>query len=122
MRRTTLLIAATPLLALGLLPSLAATKRDPGAMTEKGVLTLYEGQKFEGESIEITKDMSSISYDFTIGSIGIYPGEKWELCEQTRFRGTCNVMAANETKLGRIKIQSARMVKLPVAAAPAPAK
>jgi Beta/Gamma crystallin len=120
MCRPVFFIAAAPLLALALL-SPASAKREPGAMTDKGVLTLYEGQKFEGESIEIKKDLPSISYDFTIGSIGIYPGEKWELCEQTRFRGVCNVMTANETKLGKIKIQSARMVKPPVAAVPAPA-
>jgi Beta/Gamma crystallin len=121
MRRSAFLIASAPLLTFALM-SPASAKREPGAMTEKGVLTLYEGQNFEGESIEIKKDLPSISYDFTIGSIGIYPGEKWELCEQSRFRGVCNVMTANETKLGKIKIQSARMVKPPVATVPVPAK
>jgi hypothetical protein len=95
----------------------SAAKR-AGEMTMKGVLTLYEGQKFEGQSVEIKKDMPSLSYDFTIGSIGVFPGEKWELCEQTRYRGTCNVMTANETALGKVMIRSARMVK-PAAVAPA---
>jgi Beta/Gamma crystallin len=112
------IVSALALAVMALSPATAA-RRDAGQMTEKGVLTLYEGQKFEGEAIEINKDMPSISYEFTIGSVGIYPGEKWELCEQTRYRGVCNVMTANQTSLGKIKIQSVRMVK-PVAA-PAPA-
>jgi hypothetical protein len=116
MIRTT--IACSALLVVA--ATVNAAKREPGNMTEKGVVTLYEGQKFEGETVEIKKDMPSISYDITIGSIGIYPGEKWELCEQTRYRGVCNVMTANETKLGKIVIRSARMVKPAVVAAPAP--
>jgi hypothetical protein len=110
------IVSALALAVMALSPATAA-RRDAGQMTEKGVLTLYEGQKFEGETIEINKDMPSISYDFTIGSIGIYPGEKWELCEQTRYRGVCNVMTGNETSMGKIKIQSARVVK-PMAAPP----
>lgn len=97
----------------------AATKREGGQMTEKGVLTLYEGQKFEGETVEIDKDMPSISYEFTIGSVGVYTGETWELCEQTRYRGVCNILSSNQTGLGKIKIQSARIVR--PTAAPAPA-
>ncbi|UVO54234.1 beta/gamma crystallin family protein [Sphingomonas sp. SUN039] len=110
-------IACSAVLAIA--ASAAAAKREPGNMTDQGVVTLYEGQKFEGETVEIKKDMPSISYDITIGSIGIYPGEKWELCEQTRFRGVCNILSANETKLGKIVIRSARMIKPPVATKPA---
>jgi hypothetical protein len=109
---------AVALLLAAAVPADAAKRG--GEMTEKGVLTLYEGQKFEGESIEINKDMPSISYDFTIGSIGIFPGEKWELCEQTRYRGTCNIMTANEMSLGKVKIQSARMIKPTAASVPVP--
>jgi Beta/Gamma crystallin len=111
--------AATLALVLIALSPATAAKRGAGQMTEKGVLTLFEGQKFEGESIEINKDMPSLSYEFTIGSIAVYPGEKWELCEQTRYRGVCNVMTGNETSMGKVKIQSARMIKTPVAPAPA---
>lgn len=112
--------ALLPLIALVAAPGLAAEKRAPGAMTEKGKLTLYEGQKFEGETVEAIKDMPSLSYDFTIGSIAVYPGEKWELCEQPRYKGVCNIFTGNETKLGKIVIRSARMVKPPVAATPTP--
>lgn len=111
--------ALLPLVALIAAPAISAEKRATGVMTDKGQLTMYEGQKFEGETVEAIKDMPSLSYDFTIGSIAVYPGEKWELCEQPRYKGVCNVFTANETKLGRIKIQSVRIVKPPVAAVPA---
>lgn len=105
--------ALLPVMALVAVPVLAAEKRAPGNMTEKGKLTMYEGQKFEGDTVEAIKDSPSLSYDFTIGSIAVYPGEKWELCEQSRYRGVCNVFTGNETKLGRIVIRSVRLVKPP---------
>lgn len=112
------LATLSALAMLAAIPAQAA-KKESGQMTPKGVLTMYEGQKFEGESIEVMKDTPSLTYDFTIGSLGIHPGDSWELCEQTRFRGTCNVMTANETALGKIKIQSVRRVVPGAAVAPA---
>ena len=110
--------ALLPLIALATVPAAAAEKRS-GVMTDKGKLTLFEGQKFEGRSMDTIQDMPSMSYDFTIGSIAVYPGDSWELCEQARYKGVCNVFTGNETGLGRIKIQSARMVKTPAAPKPA---
>ena len=78
--------------------------------TQKGVLTLYQGQKFTGDYLEITKDRPSISTDFTIGSIGVFEGEKWELCEGQRFREPCIIFSANETDMGEVMIRSARKV------------
>lgn len=78
--------------------------------TKKGMLTLYSGQKFTGDYLEITKDRPSISTDFTIGSIGVFEGEKWELCEGQRFKEPCIVFTANETDMGEVMIRSARKV------------
>lgn len=116
MFRYALLLHAVALIAF---PATAAEKRASGIMTDKGKLTMYEGQKFEGDTIEAIKDSPSLSYDFTIGSIAVYPGEKWELCEQARYKGVCNIFTGNETGLGKIVIRSVRIVKPPVASAPA---
>ena len=97
--------------ALAVVAAPAAHAKTKGSMSDKGTLTLYEGQKFQGKYDEVIKEMPSISNDFTVGSIGIFPGEKWELCEQPRFKGVCNVFSANETDLGQITIRSARPVK-----------
>jgi len=78
--------------------------------TQKGVLTLYQGQKFTGDYLEITKDRPSISTDFTIGSVGVFEGEKWELCEGQRFKEPCIIFSGNETDMGQVMIRSARKV------------
>lgn len=78
--------------------------------TQKGMLTLYEGQKFTGDYLEVTKDRPSISTDFTIGSVAVFEGEKWELCEGQRFKEPCIIFSGNETDMGEVMIRSARKV------------
>ena len=94
-------------LAIGL-PSTAAVSAK--IATQKGMLTLYSGQKFTGDILEVTKDRPSISMDFTIGSVAVFEGEKWELCEKARYSAPCIVFAANETDMGQVMIKSARKV------------
>lgn len=84
-------------------------------VTQKGMLMLYSGQKFTGDYLEITKDRPSISTDFTIGSVAVFEGEKWELCEGQRFKEPCIVFSANETDMGQVMIRSARKVVAEVA-------
>lgn len=78
--------------------------------TKKGMLTLYSGQKFTGDYFEIVKDRTSMSTDFTIGSIAVSEGEKWEVCEGQRFKEPCMVIAQNTEDLGEIMVRSARKV------------
>ena len=94
-------------LALGL-PSTAAVSAK--IATQKGMLTLYSGQKFTGDMLEVTKDRPSISMDFTIGSVAVFEGEKWELCEKPRYSAPCIVFGGNETDMGEVMIKSARKV------------
>jgi Beta/Gamma crystallin len=84
--------------------------------TQKGMLTLYAGQKFTGDYLEVTKDRPSISTDFTIGSVAVFEGEKWELCEGQRYKEPCIIFSSNETDMGQAMIRSARKVKVEPAA------
>jgi hypothetical protein len=79
-------------------------------MTKKGMLTLYAGQKFTGDYMEVVKDRTSMSTDFTIGSIAVFEGEKWEVCEGQRFKEPCMIVTQNTENLGEIMIKSARKV------------
>lgn len=79
-------------------------------MTKKGMLTLYSGQKFTGDYFETAKDRTSMSTDFTIGSIAVFEGEKWEVCEGQRFKEPCMIVTQNTEDLGEIMIRSARKV------------
>lgn len=79
-------------------------------MTKKGMLTLYAGQKFTGDYFEIVRDRTSMSTDFAIGSIAVFEGDKWEVCEGQRFKEPCMIVTQNTESLGEITIRSARKV------------
>jgi hypothetical protein len=79
--------------------------------TDANTLRLYKGQKFTGESYTVDRARPSLQLDMPVGSIAIFPGEKWEVCEKPRFRGSCNIIDADMTDLGAAAIQSARPIK-----------
>lgn len=78
--------------------------------TSKGMLTFYSGQSFTGDYFEVTKDRTSMSMEFNIGSIAVFEGDKWEVCEGQRFKAPCMVVTSNIENLGEITIRSARKV------------
>jgi hypothetical protein len=110
--KTITLSALTALsLTVSLTPSLAAKKE--GAMTPKGILTFYFGQKFQGDSLEVKKARVTMSTDFTIGSIAVFEGDSWEICDGPKFKGYCEIITTNKTDLGKIMIRSARQIVAP---------
>ena len=88
----------------------ASVQADPvkKSPAKKGLLILYNGQKFQGDYIEIKKMRTSIGEDMLVGSIAVFPGEPWEICEGERFKGACRVVTADETGLGSVRAMSAR--------------
>jgi hypothetical protein len=83
---------------------------------KKALLILYNGQKFQGDLLEIKKARTSMGEDMRVGSIAVFPGEAWEICEGPRFKAPCRVVAADEIGLGSVMINSVRPVKQPVLA------
>jgi hypothetical protein len=83
---------------------------------KKGLLILYNGQKFQGDYLEIKKMRTSMGEDMLVGSIAVFPGEAWEICEGPRFKAPCRVVTADEMNLGAIRINSLRPVGQPAAA------
>ena len=81
------------------------------AKTETDTLRLYKGQSFSGESYVVDGARSSLQLEMTVGSMALYPGQKWEVCEKPRFKGVCNVVDADMANMGTVMIQSARPVK-----------
>jgi hypothetical protein len=81
-----------------------------GEMTTKGILTLYSGQKFQGDYVEVKKMRVTMTTDFSIGSIAVYEGDKWEVCEGEKFKGYCEIITANKTDLGKVTVRSARQI------------
>lgn len=87
-----------------------AAKKSPA---KKGLLILYNGQKFQGDFLEIKKARTSMGEEMLVGSLAVFPGEAWEICEGPRYKAPCRVVSADETGLGRVMIQSVRPVALP---------
>ena len=95
-----LTLVATPLAAQG------------EAKTIKGTLTVFEGQKFDKRSYRVMKEDPDLPHDFLIGSIAVYPGEVWELCDKPKYKGNCLTLSADEAGIGKALIKSIRPVKL----------
>jgi hypothetical protein len=104
----TIMCLAAAVLMVGTATAKGAKK---GAMTDKGTLTLYEGQKYDGEFEEVIKTLPSLNMMRTVGSVGVFPGEKWELCEGLRYKPPCNIFSDSVGDLGRITIRSVRQIK-----------
>lgn len=105
---TGLLLAALPV-GLAVAQGTAPAKPKADAKT----MRLYKGQNFTGEMYLVEGTRSSLMLEMNIGSIAVYPGEKWEVCEKPRFKGTCTVVEADMNNMGEVAIQSARAVKAP---------
>lgn len=89
----------------------APAAADEKSKTIAGVLTLFEGQQFDRQSYRVTKDNPSVPHDFLVGSIAVYPGEVWEVCDKPKFKGNCLTVSSNETQIGRAVIKSVRVIK-----------
>lgn len=85
-----------------------AAKKSPA---KKGLLILYNGQKFQGDFLEMKKARVTMGEDMLVGSIAVFPGEAWEICEGPRYKAPCRIVTADETGLGAVRIQSLRPVK-----------
>ncbi|MBU0823250.1 MAG: beta/gamma crystallin family protein [Alphaproteobacteria bacterium] len=92
-------------------PTMSAAAQEK-AKTIEGVLTLFEGQQFDRQSYRVTKDNPSVPHDFLVGSIAVYPGEVWEVCDKTKFRGNCLTISSDESQIGKALIKSVRAIKV----------
>ena len=77
---------------------------------KKGLLILYNGQKFQGDYLEIKKMRTSMGEDMRVGSLAVFPGEAWEICEGARFKAPCRIVTTDEMGLGELMVNSVRPV------------
>lgn len=55
----------------------------------KGQLILYKGRNYNGEAYLIEQSQSVVELDWNIGSIGIGPDTRFEICAKPRFKAPC---------------------------------
>ena len=81
-------LAASPLLAQ---PRRAAPP-PPGAHEAEGVLILHSAMDFGGQTQRVTGTQASFSAPFTIRSLSIRPGDRWQICVNANFRAPCTTV------------------------------
>lgn len=101
----------TALAAAGLTLAAHPVAAEEKAKTIKGTLTIFEGQKFDRDYHRIDKDDPELPHEFLIGSIAVYPGDVWEVCDKPKYKGNCLTLSADETGIGKAVLKSARIVK-----------
>jgi hypothetical protein len=119
MNRAKFLTALAAVAAIGLAAAGSNVQAFQGAkktLAKKGTIVLYNGQKFQGEYAEFNKARTSMALEFPIGSIAVFEGESWEICEGPRFKGACRTVTSNEEGLGGIMVASLRPTPQPAPA------
>lgn len=97
-------------LAAAILAAAPVAAQD-NAKTIEGTLTIFEGQNFDKRSYRVAKDSPALPHDFLVGSIAVFPGEAWELCDRPKYKGNCLTLSADETGIGKAVIKSVRAIK-----------
>ena len=82
-------LAASPLLAQ---PQRGRIAPMPGAHQVEGELVLYGAMDFSGQSQRVTGARTTFSAPFTIRSLSIRPGDRWQICLNPDFRPPCTTV------------------------------
>lgn len=96
--RSMLFHIVTITLSLGMHSFIAAQERGMGGVG----LTVFADRNFGGRSATFTSnvaDLRSSGLDNRISSLRVGAGERWEVCEQTNYRGRCVVVFGEERDL-----------------------
>lgn len=114
------IVLAAGLLGVG--TAVVAKPKAAGVATLPGVLTLYENANYNGDRYEFSKARTSVSMEWNIKSVGISPGETWEVCQKPRYQEPC--MTLDKSYMDSSEVGLMGMIKsarpLPVAKPGAP--
>ena len=66
-----------------------------------GEMTLYSELGFKGQAYSLNGPRTSIQLAWTVRSIQVAPGESWEVCTQSKYRGTCVTVDRSEANIRR---------------------
>ena len=91
----------TPLFVLGAalvaVPALAFQSGGSGAVKQSSArpheMVLYQNVNYGGGSYQIDEARPVVRAPWNIRSIGIYPGESWQICARPRFREPCIILS-----------------------------
>ena len=92
LNRTTASIIALTMMATISTGGEAKDKKER-ASALKGQLILYKGKNYDGESYLIDQSQTTVELQWNIGSIGVGPDTKFEICAKRRFQAPCITLA-----------------------------
>src|SRR3546814_219463 len=111
--RLSIVAAAAASLAAGMLASSSAQSPQQDKMYRPAEATIYRDAAYRGPAVFIGEQKSNLGLAWPVNSVRVASGT-WELCEKTRFRGTCRTVDRDTPLLGNIlrgiTIQSMRPV------------
>jgi len=106
-----------PILLLSTVAAARGQEVDARAIGGIG-LTVYSDRNYGGESATFREDVPSLTaygLNDAISSLKAGPGEFWEVCEDSRYRGRCVIVSETEANLGPVgwndRISSLRRVR-----------
>jgi hypothetical protein len=70
-------------------PAIATQSGAPRAATEQGRITFYENKNYSGGSYMVDEERRSLRTGWNVNSVAIHPGDRWQLCNRTRFQEPC---------------------------------
>lgn len=116
------MIAALAVLAAAT-PAVAG-KAKTAIPVKEGELGLYQDLNYNGDIYTIDRDNSSVKTDWNIRSIGVFPGDKWQICAKARYKEPCIVLdrSVADAKLIGIEGQIGSARKAPGSKGAKPAK
>jgi hypothetical protein len=97
--------AAAAIVAALIVGAPAGAKEAKRAHYSPGKLIVYQLKDFQGDYYEVATERTSMpTLDWNIHSIGINPGEKWQVCAKPRFREPCMVLSDSVTDASTVGI------------------
>ena len=67
-------------------------KADRPAPTQPGQLMLFEALNYGGDSYVIDQPRTNVRTSWNIRSVGIHPGDRWQICARSRYRDPCIIL------------------------------
>ncbi len=105
--------------ASALQPAAAPQRPEPRASTVAGELGLYELADFNGAAVSVARGRTHVQTPWNIRSVAVHPGERWQICAQTRYRDPCIVLDRSVRDARMIGVEgqigSARLAPAPPA-------
>lgn len=97
------LLSSIALVAFGAALSSEVSGQDPRFIGGGPGITVFEDRNFRGDTVTYQGNVSNLPSKFNnrISSVRVGPGEQWQVCDQSSYRGQCITISGEESDLGR---------------------